>query len=75
MALRLSDDMTLPEDLWHFGLLSFDDGGMKCLAGALVWVGLGLLPFQRVIGGFEASAGLEAGQEFVAFAHHFQAPG
>lgn len=40
MALRLSDDMTLPEDLWHFGLLSFDDGGMKCLAGALVWVGL-----------------------------------
>lgn len=40
MALRLSDDMTLPEELWHFGLLSFDDGGMKCLVGALVWVGL-----------------------------------
>ncbi|CAK9014208.1 Uncharacterized protein SCF082_LOCUS12250 [Durusdinium trenchii] len=40
LALRLTDDIDISEDADQFGVLKIDDGGMKCLAAALVWVGL-----------------------------------
>ena len=40
MALRLDADTDISEDAEQFGVLKIDDGGMKCLAGALVWAAL-----------------------------------
>ena len=40
MALRLDGDTDISEGAEQLGVLKIDDGGMKCLAGALVWTAL-----------------------------------